>query len=294
MSNISATMVVQLRELTGLGMLDCKKALLEANGDLKKAEEILRIKSGSKAGKVANRTTAEGVVSVCISDDKKSGVLVEVNCETDFVAKDVNFTNFVELISQEIVANKVESVESLLLIKANNGKLIDELRKDLIAKLGENISIRRFSYFTTQGKLVSYLHGKKIGVLLDFVGEDIEVGKDIAMHIVANKPICVSKEQVPSHKIEAERNIYEQQAASLGKPAEIVKKMVDGRVNKFLAEITLVGQQFVKNPEITISQLLDSKKMNVNRFAMYVVGEGIEKKELDFAAEVAAAAAVVK
>lgn len=292
MSNISATMVVKLREMTGLGMLDCKKALVEANGDLKKAEEILRVKSGAKAGKVANRTTAEGIVSVFISENHKSGALVEVNCETDFVAKDTNFTQFVELVAQVIVENKIEDLEKLSLTIAKDGKSLEEMRKELIAKLGENISIRRFSYFTTEGKLISYLHGKKIGVLLDYVGDDEEVGKDIAMHIVANKPICVSKDQVSAEKIDQERNIYHQQASNLGKPEEIIKKMVEGRVHKFLAEVTLLGQQFVKNPDITIASLLESKKSKVNRFSMIVVGEGIEKKEVDFAAEVAAAAVV--
>lgn len=294
MSNITAKMVGELREITGLGMMECKKALVETNGDMKKAEEVLRIKSGAKAGKVAGRTAAEGVVASYISTDGKKGALVEVNSETDFVAKDASFVAFADNVAKAIVDNNVTTMEQIADAKLQDGKTVEEARKEIIAKLGENISIRRFKAFATEGLVATYLHGKKIGVALDIVGGDAELGKDIAMHIAASKPICVSKDNVPTDKIEAERNIYTQQAATSGKSADIVAKMVEGRINKFLAEVTLLGQPFVKNPDVSVEKLLSGKKATVNSFAMFVVGEGIEKKEVDFAAEVAAAAVVNK
>ena len=292
MSNVTAKMVGELREMTGLGMMECKKALVEADGDLKKAEEIIRVKSGAKAGKVAGRTAAEGTVVVFVSSDGKSGSLVEVNCETDFVAKDENFVNFANSVARAIVEQHITTIEAIQDAKLDSGKTVEETRKDLIAKLGENISIRRFESFATDGYIATYLHGKKIGVAIDMVGGDLDLGKDLAMHIAASKPICVSKENVPTEKIDSERNIYMQQATQSGKPAEIVAKMVEGRINKYLAEVTLLGQQFVKNPDVTVEKLLSSKNAKVNHFAMFVVGEGIEKKTVDFAAEVAAAAAI--
>lgn len=294
MSNITAKMVADLREITSLGMMECKKALVEANGDIKKAEEILRVKSGAKAGKVAGRTAAEGVVAVYVSDDGKNAALVEVNCETDFVAKDEGFINFANNVAKAIVTSKVTTLAGVAEAKLESGKTVEEARKDLIAKLGENISVRRFELFTTEGIIATYLHGKKIGVAVNLIGGDIELGRDIAMHIAASKPVCVSKENVPAETIESERNIYVQQAAASGKPAEIVAKMVDGRIAKFLAEITLLGQPFVKNPDLSVEKLLASKNAKVKTFAMFVVGEGIEKKVVDFAAEVAAAAVVSK
>ncbi|MCE3268475.1 MAG: elongation factor Ts [Burkholderiales bacterium] len=292
MSNITAKMVAELREITGLGMMDCKKALVEANGDIKKAEEIIRVKSGAKAGKMAGRTAAEGTVAVYITPDNKKCALVEVNCETDFVAKDDNFVNFANSIARAIVEQNINNLEDLANVKLDSGKTVEETRKDIIAKLGENISVRRFEHIVTAGLIATYLHGKKIGVVCDVVGGDLELGKDLAMHIAASKPICVSRENVPSNKIEEERNIYMQQASASGKPAEIVAKMVEGRVNKFLAEITLLGQPFVKNPDVTVEKLLAGKNAKVNTFAMFVVGEGIEKKTVDYASEVAAAANV--
>ena len=292
MSNITAKMVAQLREMTGLGMMECKKALVEADGDLKKAEEIIRVKSGAKAGKMAGRTAAEGTVAVYVTPDHKKCALVEINCETDFVAKDETFVHFANNVAHAIVEHNINSLEDLSNIKLASGKTVEETRKDIIAKLGENIGIRRFEHITTSGAIATYLHGKKIGVVLDVVGGDSELGKDLAMHIAASKPICVSRDNVPAGKIEEERNIYTQQAAASGKPADIVAKMVEGRINKFLAEITLLGQPFVKNPDLTVEKLLAEKKARVNTFAMFVVGEGIEKKVVDYAAEVAAAANV--
>lgn len=292
MANITAAMVAQLREMTGLGMMECKRALVETDGDIKKAEELIRIKSGAKASKVAGRTAAEGIVIVATSADGKKGVIVEVNSETDFVAKDETFIAFANDVAAALVASPVASVEALADIKLGSGKTVEEARKDIIAKLGENISVRRFQTYSTHGTLANYLHGKKIGVLVDLAGGDTDLGKDIAMHIAASKPICVSKDNVPSEKIEEERNIYSQQAAQSGKPAEIVAKMVDGRIAKYLAEVTLLGQPFVKNPDLTIEKLLAAKNAKVNGFTMFVVGEGIEKKVVDFAAEVAAAAKI--
>jgi elongation factor Ts len=292
MANITAAMVAQLREMTGMGMMECKKALVETEGDLKKAEELIRVKSGAKASKVAGRTAAEGVVVVATSADGKKGVVAEINCETDFVAKDEGFVAFANSVAAALLDTPVASVEEAANVKMAEGKTIEETRKDVIAKLGENISLRRFQAFSTDGSLASYLHGKKIGVVVDLVGGDNELGKDIAMHIAANKPICVSKDNVPAEKIEEERNIYSQQAAQSGKPADIVAKMVEGRIAKYLAEVTLLGQPFVKNPDLTVEKLLASKNAKVNGFTMFVVGEGIEKKVVDFAAEVAAAAKV--
>ncbi len=292
MANITAAMVAQLREMTGMGMMECKKALVETEGDLKKAEELIRVKSGAKASKVAGRTAAEGVVVVATSADGKKGVVAEINCETDFVAKDEGFVAFANSVAAALLDTTVASVEEAANVKMAEGKTIEETRKDVIAKLGENISLRRFQAFSTEGSLASYLHGKKIGVVVDLVGGDNELGKDIAMHIAANKPICVSKDNVPAEKIEEERNIYSQQAAQSGKPADIVAKMVEGRIAKYLAEVTLLGQPFVKNPDLTVEKLLASKNAKVNGFTMFVVGEGIEKKVVDFAAEVAAAAKV--
>lgn len=291
MANVTAAMVAQLREMTGLGMMECKRALVEADGDIKKAEELIRVKSGAKASKVAGRTAAEGTVVISISADGKRGSLIEVNSETDFVAKDDSFIAFADQVAAALVDNQVTTVEELAELKLASGKTVEETRKDIIAKLGENISVRRFQTYTTEGVLASYLHGKKIGVLVDLNG-DIELGRDIAMHVAASKPVCVSKENVDAEKIEEERRIYSLQAAESGKPAEIVAKMVDGRIAKFLAEITLLGQPFVKNPDLTVEKLLASKNAKVNSFTMFVVGEGIEKKVVDFAAEVAAAAIV--
>lgn len=291
MANVTAGMVAQLREMTGLGMMECKRALVEADGDIKKAEELIRVKSGAKASKVAGRTAAEGTVVISISADGKRGSLIEVNSETDFVAKDDSFVAFADQVAAALVENQVATLEELAELKLASGKTVEETRKEIIAKLGENISVRRFQTYATEGVLASYLHGKKIGVLVDLSG-DVELGRDIAMHVAASKPVCVSKENVDAEKIEEERRIYSLQAAESGKPAEIVAKMVDGRIAKFLAEITLLGQPFVKNPDQSVEKLLASKNAKVNAFTMFVVGEGIEKKVVDFAAEVAAAAIV--
>ncbi len=292
MAEITAKMVGELREMTGLGMMECKKALVETQGDIKAAEELLRIKSGAKANKVAGRVAAEGVISQFINAQANVGALVEINCETDFVAKDVTFVGFAKAVAQVIAEQAPADVAALAELKTADGISIEETRKAVIAKLGENMTIRRFQRFATSGKVATYLHGTKIGVIVDYVGGDEQLGKDIAMHVAASKPVCVSKEQVSSELLDNERKIYTAQAAESGKPAEIVAKMVEGRINKYLAEITLLGQPFVKNPDQTVEKLLKEKGASVNQFTMFVVGEGIEKKVVDYAAEVAAAAKV--
>ncbi|AQR64696.1 translation elongation factor Ts [Aquaspirillum sp. LM1] len=293
MADITAKMVADLRAATGLGMMECKKALVETEGDLKAAEELLRIKSGNKASKLAGRTAAEGVVAQFISADGKVGALVEVNSETDFVAKDEGFVAFAKAVAQAVVTGNPADVDALANVATAEGPTVEEARKALIAKLGENMSVRRFVRYDTAGKVAAYLHGAKIGVLVDFAGDD-QIGKDVAMHIAASKPICVSKDQVPAETLETERRIYTEQAAQSGKPADIVAKMVEGRINKYLAEVTLLGQQFVKNPDVSVEKLLKDNGASVNAFTMFVVGEGIEKKVEDYAAEVAAAAAAIK
>ncbi|MTD32321.1 translation elongation factor Ts [Paludibacterium denitrificans] len=288
MAEITAKMVGDLRAATGMGMMECKKALVEAEGDAAKAEEILRIKSGNKASKLAGRTAAEGVIATFV--EGKIGALVEINCETDFVAKDDTFPALAKAAAEGVAKANPADVEALSAV-AVGGQTIEEIRKAAIAKLGENMTIRRFVRYETAGQLAIYLHGSKIGVMVDLNGDEA-LGKDIAMHIAASKPICVSKSQVPAETLETERKIYTAQAAESGKPADIVAKMVEGRVNKFPAEVTLLGQPFVKNPDQTVEKLLAEKGASVNAFTMFVVGEGIEKKVVDYAAEVAAAAKI--
>ncbi|PWB57629.1 MAG: elongation factor Ts [Nitrosomonadales bacterium] len=292
MAEITAGMVKELRELTGLGMMECKKALTETAGDMKAAEELLRIKSGAKASKAASRVAAEGIVGSFISADGHKGALVEVNCETDFVSKNDDFAAFAKAVAQLVAEQNIQDIEALAVAKLPSGQTVEEARQALIMKLGENIALRRLARAETSGKLTTYLHGTRIGVMVDSTGGDEQLGKDIAMHIAASKPVCVSKDQVPADLLENERKIFSAQAAESGKPADIIAKMVDGRIAKYLAEVTLMGQPFVKDPDQTVEKLLASKKASVSAFTMYVVGEGIEKKVVDYAAEVAAAAKV--
>ena len=291
MAEITAGMVKELREKTDAPMMECKKALTEAEGDLVKAEELLRVKLGNKASKAASRVTAEGIVGVVI--DGGVGVLVEINCETDFVAKNDDFLRFAKQVGEVIARSNPATVESLLGLPLE-GKTVDETRAALVGKLGENLAVRRFVRYETTAKLASYLHGTRIGVLVEYDAADEQVGKDIAMHVAASKPITVSKDEVPADKIEAERKVFTAQAAESGKPAEIVAKMVEGRVSKYLAEVALMGQPFVKDPDTTVEKMLKAKNAKVMRFALYVVGEGIEKRTDDFAAEVAAQVAAAQ
>ena len=291
MAEITAGMVKALREKTDAPMMECKKALSESDGDLDRAEELLRVKLGNKASKAASRVTAEGIVSVVVEGGV--GVLVEINCETDFVAKNDDFLLFAQQVGETIARENPADVQALLGMPLG-GKTVDEVRAALVGKIGENLAIRRFVRYETTAKLASYLHGTRIGVLVEFDAADDQVGKDIAMHVAASKPLTVSKDEVPADKIEAERKVFTAQAAESGKPAEIVAKMVEGRVSKYLAEVALMGQPFVKNPDETVEKMLKSKSASVKRFTLYVVGEGIEKRTDDFAAEVAAQVAAAQ
>jgi elongation factor Ts len=276
MADISAGLVKELRELTGLGMMECKKALSECAGDLKKAEELLRIKSGAKASKAAGRVAAEGVIGAYLSADAKVGALVELNSETDFVAKNEEFVAFANSLAEIAATREPGSAE-------------EDKRQKLVQKLGENISIRRWKRIHARGKLAAYLHGGKIGVLVDYEGGE-DVGKDVAMHIAFAKPAYLSRTEVPQDVVADERRIQEARARESGKPPEIVAKMVEGAVNKFLAERTLLGQPFVKDDKQTVEKMLGARKAKLNAYVFLVVGEGIEKKSNDFAAEVMAQA----
>ncbi len=289
MAEITAAMVKELREKTDAPMMECKKALTEAAGDMARAEEILRVKLGSKASKAASRVTAEGLIGLYISPDAKQGAVVEVNCETDFVAKNDDFVAFVGNIAKLVATSSISDVAALSANAFGDGT-VDSVRTALIGKIGENISIRRFQRYNTANKLASYVHSGKIGVLVDFAGAD-EVGKDLAMHIAATKPRAVDETGVSEADKEAERSVARQKAAESGKPAEIVEKMVEGSVQKFLKEVALLSQPFVKNDKQSVAQMLKEKSASIAGFSLFVVGEGIEKKTSDFAAEVAAAAA---
>ena len=290
MAEITASMVKELRERTGLGMMECKKALEEAAGNLKKAEDLLRIKSGAKAGKMAGRIAAEGAIGVYVSADGKLGALVEVNCETDFVAKDVNFAGFAKSIAELAATKGITNTETLAGAPLASGKTVEETRQALVMKLGENMSVRRLAVHKAKGKLAHYLHGARIGVMLDLEGGDDALGKDLSMHVAASKPISVSKEQVSADLIARERDIAKARALESGKPANLIEKIVEGSVHKYLAEVTLLGQPFVKDDKVTVEKLLTSRAAKVNAFTLFIVGEGIEKKSTDFAAEVAAQA----
>jgi elongation factor Ts len=298
MAEITAGMVKELREATGLGMMECKKALVETNGDAKAAEELLRIKSGAKASKAATRVTAEGVVGAYLAADGKIGAVAEINCETDFVAKNDDFVAFAKNVAETAAQKAPASLEALLELPIANGSAsVEETRKALVMKLGENLTVRRFErYATTDGKLATYLHGSRIGVMVSFKGGDEALGKDLAMHIAASKPKSVDATGVNPEDIATERRIAIEKAKESGKPEAMLEKIAEGTVQKFLKEVTLLGQVFVKaeDGKQTIEQLLKSKGASVTAFQMFVVGEGIEKKVEDYAAEVAAAAAAAK
>jgi len=291
MAEITASMVKELRQRTGMGMMECKKALVEVDGDLKKAEDLLRIKSGAKASKVAGRVAAEGAIGVFVSPDAKTGALVEVNCETDFVGKDANFREFADAIAETVASTGITDVDAIAQQTLSSGETIEEKRLTLVSKLGENMTVRRAALHKADGKLAHYLHGARIGVLVDVDGGDDVLGKDLAMHIAALKPLAVSRDQVSADAIEREREIARARAIESGKPQNIVDKIVDGSVHKYLSEITLHGQPFVKDDKVSVEKLLTSNKARVADFSLFVVGEGIEKKANDFAAEVAAQAA---
>lgn len=290
MAAITASMVAELRAKTDAPMMECKKALTEAEGDMDRAEEILRVKLGSKASKAASRVTAEGIVAAYINGT--TGAMIELNCETDFVAKNDDFLAFGKDLTQLIAAQNPADVAALSALTLD-GETIEARRSKLIGKIGENMTIRRFKRFAGDHKLVSYLHGTRIGVMVEFTGDEV-AAKDVAMHIAAMKPVALSSSQVPSELIEKERSIASQKAAESGKPAEIIAKMVEGSVQKYLKEVSLFDQVFVKNDKQTVEQMLKSANTTVHGFTMYVVGEGIEKKSENFAEEVAAQMAAAK
>ena len=290
MAEITAGMVRELREKTDAPMMECKKALTEANGDMSKAEEILRVKLGNKASKAAGRIAAEGIVGIYISSDAKLGAMVEVNCETDFVAKNEDFLGFVSKLAELAAVKNPADVDALSSLSLD-GATVEESRKALVGKIGENISVRRFVRYQAAGKLAQYVHGgSKIGVVVDVVGGDDSLARDLAMQIAASKPVALSREQVPAELIEKERSVAAAKAAESGKPANIVEKMIEGSVQKYLKEVTLLGQPFVKDDKLSIESLLKAKGASVTGFSLYVVGEGIDKKTTDFAAEVMAQA----
>jgi elongation factor Ts len=291
MAVITAAMVGELRAKTDAPMMECKKALTEAGGDPVKAEEILRVKLGSKASKAASRITAEGVVAAYINGNV--GALVEVNCETDFVTKNDDFLAMASSAAR-LVAEKNPADVAALSALPLDGKTLEEQRTELVGRIGENMSFRRFKRFDSGSKLVSYLHGTRIGVMVEYDGADEQVAKDVAMHIAAMKPVTLSSDQVPADLIERERSVASLKAAESGKPADIATKMVEGSVQKFLKEVSLLNQPFVKNDKQTVEQMLKANNTTVKSFVMFIVGEGIEKKQDDFAAEVAAQVAAAK
>jgi elongation factor Ts len=290
MAAITAAMVGDLRAKTDAPMMECKKALTEADGDMAKAEEILRVKLGSKASKAASRVTAEGVVAAFINGT--TGALIEVNCETDFVSKNDDFLAFSDNCAK-LVANSSPADVTALAALPLEGETVEAVRTKLIGRIGENITPRRFQRFAGDSKLVSYLHGTRIGVMVEFTGDEV-AAKDVAMHIAAMKPVALSTADVPAENIATERNIAEQKAAESGKPADIVAKMVEGSVQKYLKEVSLLNQPFVKNDKQTVEQMLKAANTTIKSFTMFIVGEGIEKRQDDFAAEVAAQVAAAK
>jgi elongation factor Ts len=285
---ITAAMVKELRERTGAGMMECKKALVETDGDMEAAIELMRKSGQAKAAKKAGRVAADGAIKIALSADAKTAAMVEVNSETDFVAKDDNFQGFAQAVAGCVLEAAPADLEALASASLPQGETVEEARKGLISKIGENIQVRRFLRLEASGQIAQYLHGNRIGVLVDLVGGDEDLARDLAMHIAASRPEFVSEQDVPEQVLEKEKDILIAQAQDSGKPAEIIEKMVQGRLKKHLAEITLLGQPFVKDPDTKVAKLLDSKNAKVAAFTRFEVGEGIEKKQEDFAAEVMA------
>lgn len=281
---ISAAMVKELRERTGAGMMECKKALTEAGGDMEAAADQMRISGLAKADKKAGNTAAEGVVNIKIADDGKRFAMVEINSQTDFAAKAEDFVGFVDAVTDAVLQDSPADVDSIMV----GGEPVEEVRKSLVAKIGENIQVRRFATGETAGNLGDYSHGGRIGVVVELDGGDSALARDIAMHIAASNPVCIAEEDVPAELLEKEKEILIAEAADSGKPADIIEKMVQGRIRKYLAEVTLVGQPFVKDPDQTVAQLLKAAGASVTAFHRLEVGEGIEKKEENFADEVMA------
>ena len=282
--SISASMVKELRERTGAGMMECKKALVETNGDMDAAVELLRKTGQAKADKKSSRVAADGRIAVAVDGNKAA--IAEINSETDFVAKDENFVEFATAVADAALTSSVDDVESLASISLSDGRMVETARTELVVKVGENISVRRFERIEAADHLGNYTHGARIGALVSMTGGNAELARDVAMHVAATNPICVDQDGVPEDTLERERRIFAEQAAESGKPPEIVEKMVTGRVAKYLKEITLLGQPFVKDPEVSVGKLLKSADATVNSFVRFEVGEGIEKKQENFAEEV--------
>jgi len=285
---ITAALVKELRDRTGAGMMECKKFLTETDGDIEVAIETMRKAGMAKADKKAGRVAAEGLATIKTSDDNKNSIILEVNSETDFVTKGDDFKEFVSSIADCVLKNKPADIEALLSLPLASGTSVEDTRKELIAKIGENMSVRRFEIFADADVVSSYQHGERIAVMVELEGGDVALGKDIAMHIAASKPVCVAEADVDAATLDKEREIFSAQAAESGKPDNIIEKMVEGRIKKFLKEVTLLGQPFVKDPDQTIEQLLKANNASVKRFVRFEVGEGIEKKEENFADEVMA------
>ena len=287
---ITAALVKELRERTGAGMMECKKALVETDGDIETAIENMRNSGQAKAAKKAGRTAAEGVIIIQQNDGGKQAIMVEVNCETDFVAKDDNFLSFANAVADRILNTDVADVEALMAMPLHEGEdtTIEEARQALVSKIGENMNVRRFTRITTDGVLSSYRHGVRIGVIVEIHDGDETLGKDIAMHVAATNPVCVAEADVPPELLAKEREIIEAQSRDSGKPENIIEKMVDGRIKKYLGEVTLLGQPFVKDPDIKVGKLLGQNNASVASFVRFEVGEGIEKKQENFAEEVMA------
>jgi elongation factor Ts len=294
MATITATMVAELRAKTDAPMMECKKALTEAEGDMVKAEELLRVKLGTKAGKAASRVTAEGVVTSFVNGN--TGAMIEVNCETDFVTKNDSFLALAQAAAQLVAEHNpadVAALGALAYSQDSYGPTLEEVRKGLIGKIGENMSFRRFKRISGASKVATYLHGTRIGVLVEYDGEEV-AAKDVAMHVAAMKPVSLSSAEVPADLIEKERSVATAKAAESGKPADIAAKMIEGSVQKYLKEVSLYNQQFVKNDKQTVEQMLKAANTSLKGFTLYVVGEGIEKRVDDFAAEVAAQVAAAQ
>ncbi len=285
---ITAALVKELRERTGAGMMECKKALVETDGDMELAIENMRKSGAAKADKKSGRTAADGKVVIALSDDAKEAAIVEVNCETDFVAKDDSFVTFCNDVAQAALANKPADVEELSATVLADGSTVEEARANLVAKIGENMKVRRVQLLSSDEPMASYMHGVKIGVVVALKGGDEALGKDIAMHVAATNPMCIAEGDVPEETLAKEKEILVAQAKDSGKPDNIIEKMIEGRIRKYLAEITLVGQPFVKDPDQTVGQLLKSAGADIVSFTRIEVGEGIEKKQEDFASEVMA------
>ena len=290
MAAVTAAMVKELRERTGLGMMECKKALVEADGDIEKAIDDMRKSGQAKAAKKAGRTAAEGGVVIAINDANTVAVMVEINSETDFVARDDNFLNFCDKVANAALAAGETDAAKIAELKLEDGSTVEEARQALVQKIGENIQVRRAAKLETDGAIGAYVHGGRIGVLVALKGGDAELGKDVAMHVAAVNPMVISGDQVPAEVLEKEKEIIRAQPDMEGKPAEIVEKMLGGRINKFLKEVSLLDQPFVKDPNTTVGALVKGAGAEVVAFERLVVGEGIEKEEVDFAAEVQAAA----